>query len=566
MDNPRRSPTNLTGSIMDEYVGEDAVHEKIKLQATKNQLLRERLQEIRERRYQIQQAIYRSKLPPNTTNTPTGGEDDDDDEENNDSTNVPLTTTRDAIGGGVGMVEDLLDAVVRERQDALKSYQSILTRRRATSKFLKTAQQWNVMNDCFHIWHQGPYGTINGLRLGLSEAGTVALTPISASATAVTAAAARSSSSSFSNGTTAFNHGDNSINHNHNNNASTNVTAATTPTSSGPASPTGWYRAATSPAPTPAASSSSRGYWLSSMSPFSSSFFTSSESSTTAAASDSGSSLDGNQSSISSNSIYANGGMGAMTIPPCSPLTTPSSSTPPQPVKIAWIEINSALGHIALLLSSWAAKQQPPGSMPYFPHEIYPMGSSSKIGILRRVEPPTQTSSRRTGGILSSMTLSSSSAATTASTTTTATTTTPPPTTSTTELVTLYNLCYADESFSLFGKRNFNTALQCLLQCIQTAAETTIQKRDRTMQLPHAIGPLNNKSGTATTTPAAAAAAAAASSTTFSTATTYGGELGIGGLSLAYGVADPLEWTRAMKYLLTNVKWLVAYSAKHVDR
>lgn len=24
----------------------------------------------------------------------------------------------------------------------------------------------NVLNDCFHIWHDGPFGTINGLRMG----------------------------------------------------------------------------------------------------------------------------------------------------------------------------------------------------------------------------------------------------------------------------------------------------------------------------------------------------------------------------------------------------------------
>jgi hypothetical protein len=27
-------------------------------------------------------------------------------------------------------------------------------------------QQWNVTNDRFHIWHQGPFGTSNGHRLG----------------------------------------------------------------------------------------------------------------------------------------------------------------------------------------------------------------------------------------------------------------------------------------------------------------------------------------------------------------------------------------------------------------
>ena len=34
----------------------------------------------------------------------------------------------------------------------------------------------------------------------------------------------------------------------------------------------------------------------------------------------------------------------------------------------------------------------------------------------------------------------------------------------------------------------------------------------------------------------------------------------IGGLSLSY--AESVEWTRAMKYLLTDLKWVVAWRAK----
>ena len=30
---------------------------------------------------------------------------------------------------------------------------------------MNLADEWNVTNDCFHIWHRGPFGTINGLRL-----------------------------------------------------------------------------------------------------------------------------------------------------------------------------------------------------------------------------------------------------------------------------------------------------------------------------------------------------------------------------------------------------------------
>ena len=75
------------------------------------------------------------------------------------------------------------------------------------------------------------------------------------------------------------------------------------------------------------------------------------------------------------------------------------------------------------------------------------------------------------------------------------------------------------------------------------------------MSLPHAIGPWQSPADSSTT-----------GGGNTSSSHSSSGELGIGGLSVAYGTADPVEWTRAMKYLLTNVKWLVAYTAKHVDR
>ena len=94
-----------------------------------------------------------------------------------------------------------------------------------------------------------------------------------------------------------------------------------------------------------------------------------------------------------------------------------------------------------------------------------------------------------------------------------------------------------------------------MLNIILKAAEQTIQRRDRTMALPHVITPLNHSRSNG-----------ASNSTSASSSSSNGGELGIGGLSVSYGIADPIEWTRAMKFVLTDVKWLVAYSAKHVDR
>ena len=58
-------------------------------------------------------------------------------------------------------------------------------------------------------------------------------------------------------------------------------------------------------------------------------------------------------------------------------------------------------------------------------------------------------------------------------------------------------------------------------------AEETVQERDRTIALPHAIE------------------------------ASARGEMTIGGLPVAYG-PEGEQWTRAMKYLLTDLKWLVA--------
>eukprot|EP00977_Amphora_coffeiformis_P004928 scaffold1055_cov165-Amphora_coffeaeformis.AAC.2 len=154
-------------------------------------------------------------------------------------------------------------------------------------------------------------------------------------------------------------------------------------------------------------------------------------------------------------------------------------------VKVPWSEINSALGSLALLL---ACLEQKPHAGIRYKHEIVCCGSTSKIGLGRRDE------NQRGVGTISS---------------------------------TYYNL-FSDDSFQFFGRRNFNTALQCLVQCVTDAAEA-IQRRDPTINLPHLIERSNR-------------------------------DVTIGGLPVAYG-ADAVEWTRAMKYLLTNVKYLTTYRA-----
>jgi hypothetical protein len=261
-----------------------------------------------------------------------------------------------------------INEAARLQQQALLEFQSAAMRRKNAHAMLELSQQWNVTNDCFHIWHQGPFGTINGHRLG-AEAPALDLSN------------------------------------------SARVSANTPP---------------------PAAEAPRR-YLFSSV-------------------------ADTAKTGTGSNGT----GNGA----------TPAAAS----VRVPWTEINSALGQVALLLTT--LEKKPHGGVK-FRHEIVPLGSTSRIGI-RRGDTVT----------------------------------------------TLYNL-YSDDSFQFFGKRNFNLALQYLLECVADAAES-IQKRDRTIAMPHAI----EKSPR--------------------------GELTIGGLSVSYGV-DGVEWTRAMKYMLTNIKQLLIY-------
>lgn len=254
------------------------------------------------------------------------------------------------------------------QQQALLEFQSAAMRRKNANAMLELSQQWNVTNDCFHIWHKGPFGTINGHRLG-AEAPVLDL-----------------------------------------------ISSGRVP--------------ANSP---PAATEAPRRYLFSSV-------------------------ADTAKTGTGSN------GTG----------TTPAQAA--ASVRVPWTEINSALGQVALLLSTLEKKAH---SGVKFRHEIVPLGSTSRIGI-RRGDTVT----------------------------------------------TLYNL-YSDDSFQFFGKRNFNLALQYLLECVADAAES-IQKRDRTIAMPHAI----ERSAR--------------------------GELTIGGLPVSYGI-DGVEWTRAMKYMLTNIKQLLIY-------
>jgi hypothetical protein len=274
----------------------------------------------------------------------------------------------------------------RDRQLALEEYQSAVTAINYRRRWLNLAEKWNVTNDCFHIWHRGPFGTINGLRLA-SEVPSIP---------------------------SVLSNGDESVGTKISDHVSSN--GGSQSTSAMP-------------------------------------------------------SLVGSRGTmVSGTPVEASNGSNAQQQPI------------PENVRVPWVEINSALGLVVLLLSTLEKK---PHSGIKYHNKLVPQGSTSKIGV-------------RKG-----------------------------------ESVTFYNL-YSDDSFQFFGKRSFNIALNGLLRCLQDAGHA-VKEIDRTIALPHPVESV------------------------------AGGLLTVGGLSVAYG-PDGEQWTRAMKYVLTDAKWLVAFTTKHVDR
>jgi len=91
------------------------------------------------------------------------------------------------------------------------------------------------------------------------------------------------------------------------------------------------------------------------------------------------------------------------------------------------------------------------------------------------------------------------------------------------------NLYYDDANLVFFPRRNLNAALVAFLQCVEEFG-TYVERQDPTLRLPHRIQD--------------------------------GGK--VGGLSISLVQGDEEAWTRALKYLLTDLKWLLAWSAKHV--
>ena len=236
-----------------------------------------------------------------------------------------------------------------------------------------------------------------------------------------------------------------------------------------------------------------------------------------------------------------------------------------EPVRVPWLEINAALGHACLLLKILQeSSSKKGGDGVKFSHELHPMGATSKIGIRfgsANSGAGVLVAAAGLGSILSNGNSNHNEHGTAILTSSPV----------------IYNLFFEEASgFSFFknNNRNFNWALQAFLQCI---AEAAAQQADKTIAVPHVIrhkkasGSNNNDN------------------LSIDNSSNYlnGGEWTIGGLSICYPSvvgeggngsnatknASPsatstaaLEWTRACRFLLTDLKWLVAYGAKHIDR
>lgn len=100
-------------------------------------------------------------------------------------------------------------------------------------------------------------------------------------------------------------------------------------------------------------------------------------------------------------------------------------------------------------------------------------------------------------------------------------------------------------SFSLFPKRNFNNALIGLFSCVQELGEY-VREYDPTMAMPYKIFLDSNMIGSDL------------SSSLSSGNASSSGDL----VSFLYGSNDE-HWTRSLKFLLANIKWIVAWYTKH---
>jgi hypothetical protein len=244
---------------------------------------------------------------------------------------------------------------------------------------------------------------------------------------------------------------------------------------------------------------------------------------------------------------------------------TSSSSNPhpsnmdPEKVIVPWSEINSALGQIVLLL--YTLQNSPFSGISFRKYVLQPCGSSSKIGLLKRNANQTTLSPQRPKNERRRITALTAYLETDHNPGATKTDNKIPihskpisghKAATLPHEVTWYNLHHYEENGSMlslgyYARRNFNTALEALLFCI---AETclVVQNRDMALAAPYTM----RVDGLVVGKDAYLEGNNSKSD----------GEATVGGLPFSYDPGEGERWTLACKYLLTNVKWVMAYAVK----
>lgn len=200
-------------------------------------------------------------------------------------------------------------------------------------------------------------------------------------------------------------------------------------------------------------------------------------------------------------------------------------------VTIPFHEINSALGQVVFLL--YTLQNTPNSGIVFRRHILQPCGHASKIGFLKNARVSTTQHSRQNHALQQQHTHYGERRRIFA----------------TQDEVTWYNLHHYEEngsylSMGYYARRNFNIALEGLAYCIAEAC-LSIEKKDMALSVPYCIatgglvvGKEKEKSDGST----------------------------VGGLPVQYDPEEGERWTVVWRYLLTDLKWLIAYVAKHVDR
>ncbi|KAL7469740.1 hypothetical protein ACHAXS_010765 [Conticribra weissflogii] len=234
----------------------------------------------------------------------------------------------------------------------------------------------------------------------------------------------------------------------------------------------------------------------------------------------------------------------------------PTTLSSAEKVIVPWTEINSALGQIVFLL--YTLQHTPFNNITFRKHALQPLGSASKIGFLKKTASSSSTTNpqphpgrRRITALASYYTpqqlqvqqqqqqIAERSD------------------------ISWYNLHHYEENGSLlsigyYARRNFNIALEGLLYCIAEAF-LIVEKRDMALAAPYVISVDGLVVGVGAGKTNGGCKNGGGSSNS-------SGEATVGGLPVAYDPSEGERWTVVCKYLLTDLKWLIAYAAKHVER